>query len=111
MKMEPLADGSKLTIEKIVDLIRSVRNDLIKDFLDGDNLASYFSQHYNKELSKIKIIFIKKELSELLIAPVDLTHYAPLINKIRKSNSVSMSQRNHGFFYSELESVFKKYDY
>lgn len=101
----------KLSIQKVIDLIRTVRNDLIKDFLDDQVIQSFFIERYNKELSKVRMEFLKKDLKELLISPVDLVHYATLINQIRETDSASLSQGNQEIFYKEMESIFKKYDY
>ncbi len=98
--------------EKIIDLIRQLRNDLIKDFLDERYLKEYLSDKYNvRELSNVKIEFIKKELKELLIAPVNTPHYITIIEQIKKTESAALSEGNEKLFYSELDNVFKKYIY
>jgi hypothetical protein len=104
-------DTTKLSIEKIIDLIRQIRNDLIKDFLLGDNLNTYFNEEYNKELSNVKAEFLKRDLKELLIAPVDLSHYSTLIKYIRESNTASLANGNQDLFYKELELIFNRYNY
>jgi hypothetical protein len=104
-------DTTKLSIEKIIDLIRQIRNDLIKDFLLGDNLNTYFNEEYNKELSNVKTEFLKRDLKELLIAPVDLSHYSTLIKYIRESNTASLANGNQDLFYKELELIFNRYNY
>lgn len=109
--MDPVQESIKLSIEKIIDLIRQLRNDLIKDFLTDPNLKSYFFQQYGKDLSIIKIEFCKRDLKELLISPVDLTHYSSLIKDIRESNKASLAEGNHELFYKDLEMIFKKYTY
>ena len=103
---------SDWTENGIIDLIRKLRNDLIKDFLDERNLQYYFEQHYNRrELSPVKIEFIKKELKELLIAPVDALHYQPLIEQIKQTSTASIEAGNDRLFYQELERIFRKYNY
>jgi hypothetical protein len=102
----------KLFVEKVIDLVRQVRNDLVKDFLIKDNAQKYFVEHYNKPLSTIKLEFVKRDLSELLISPVDVVHYSSLIKEIRETNSASLSKRNNDeLFYRELESIFSKYKF
>ena len=101
----------KLSIEKVIDLIRQIRNDLIKDFLIGDNIQAYFLEQYDKPISKIKIEFLIRDLKELLILPVDLAHYASLIKDIRETNSANLSKGNNDLFYKELELIFNKYRY
>jgi hypothetical protein len=100
----------KLSVEKIIDLVRQVRNDLVKEFLIKDNAQKYFVDHYNKPLSTIKLEFLRRDLSELLISPVDLAHYSSLIKDIRETNSASLSKgNNEELFYKELAGIFDKY--
>jgi len=100
-----------LSIDQSIDNVRSLRNDLIKQFLDEKHLELFFAEKYSKPLSKVKIEFIKKELRELLISPVDLVHYSSLITEMRKLSSPHHIKRDHELFYSELETIFKKYCY
>ena len=100
----------QLSEEAILDLVRTLRNDLIKDFLDERFLLSYFSEIYNrKELTHVKIQFIKRDLKEMLIEPVDLNHYGELIKQIRETNSASIAEKNEKLFYQDIEKVFKQY--
>jgi hypothetical protein len=104
--------NTKWSDENIIDLIRQLRNDLIKDFLDERYLKEYLSNKYNmRELSNVKVEFIKKELKELLIAPVNTPHYHPIIEQIKTTESASLSEGNEQLFYKELENIFKKYIY
>jgi hypothetical protein len=98
--------------ENVIELIRKLRNDLIKDFLDERHLKIYFAEKFGvRELTPIKIEFIKKDLKETLIAPVDLDHYSSLIKQIQESNSASLSEGNDELFYKDLSRIFKKYNY
>ena len=55
--------------ENSVDLIQKLRNDLLKDFLDERFLKEYIAHQFNiRELSNIKVEFIKKDLKELFAA-------------------------------------------
>jgi hypothetical protein len=98
-----------LSVEKIIELIRSIRNDLVKEFLNDEFLNNYFQEQYNKPLSKIKREFLKRDLRELLDTPVDLVHYAGLINHIRETGTVFLAERNSDYFYDELKVVIRKY--
>jgi hypothetical protein len=109
--IDPVQESIKLSVEKIIDLVRQLRNDLIKDFLRDPNLQAYFLQQYGKELSVIKTEFCKRDLRELLISPVDLTHYSSLIKEIRETNKASLAAGNHELFYKDLELIFRKYTY
>lgn len=107
----PAQESIKLSVEKIIDRVRQLRNDLIKEFLVDQNLQAYFLQQYKKELSPVKIEFCKKDLKELLISPVDLTHYSSLIKKIKESSSVDSMDDDMTLFYKDLNTIFKKYNF
>jgi hypothetical protein len=104
--------ASKWSDETIIDLIRRLRNDLIKDFLDERFLKEYLANSFGmREISNVKIEFIKKELKSLLIAPVNISHYQPVIEKIRSSDTASLSEGNEQLFYAEVEGILKAYMY
>jgi hypothetical protein len=108
----PASDAVRLTDEHRIDLIRNLRNDLIKDFLNEQNLVAYFEEHYNRKgLNNRRIEFIKKELKDLLIAPVDLAHYATLMIEMKQNGTATLTGKNDKLFYDELEKIFKKYVY
>lgn len=100
---------AKLSVEQIVDLIRNNRNDLVKSLLNDDKLNSYFLEHCKKELSAVKREFLKRDLKELLIAPVDLVHYSKLITQVRDGGVFSGAERNSDFFVADLNRIIKKY--
>ncbi len=96
----------------IIDIIRKLRNDLIKDFLDERNLIAYLAVQYKSiELSAVKIQFIKKDLKEMLIAPVDTTLYGPIINDFSETGSAALTEGNEKLFYREIDMVLQKYIY
>lgn len=112
MKEQPAATFSTSQSVDIIDVIRKLRNDLVKDFLDERNLIAYLSEQFRiMELSAIKIEFIKRDLKNLLIAPVDTTWYQPIIDDYSTTGSASLSEGNEKLFYKEIESVLKKYIY
>jgi hypothetical protein len=102
-------DSVILSIEKIIDLIRAVRNDLIKAFLNDETLNAHFQTQYKKPLSDIKREFCKRDLKELLITPVDLVHYAGLINYIKETGTASVTEKNDHYFYSDIDKIISKY--
>jgi hypothetical protein len=102
--------ATKWTDETILDLVRKVRNDLIKDFLDERFLKGYLKRQFAiNEISLLKIEFIKGNLKELLISPVDTQHYHAIIEQIRTTDSASLSEGNETLFYQEVEKLLKKY--
>jgi hypothetical protein len=104
-------DAMALPIDKIVEVIRELRNAIIKGFLLDENLVPYFKSRFTKELTDVKKQFLKKDLTELLISPVDLAHYSSLIKEIKESNSTSPALHNEGLFYEELNPIFAKYTF
>ncbi|MBX2966095.1 MAG: hypothetical protein KF845_08110 [Cyclobacteriaceae bacterium] len=102
----------KSSDEQRIGHIRDLRNSLIKDFLIDDNLVAYFEKQYNhKQLNTRRLEFIKKELRELLIAPVDLVHYAPLLLEMKQEGTASITSNHEGLFYVELDRIFSKYTF
>jgi hypothetical protein len=110
--METKTINTQWTDESVVELVRKLRNDLIKDFLDERFLKEYISTHFRvRELSNLKLEFIKKELKELLISPVNTAHYEPLISHIKQTDSASLTENNERLFFKELEMILKRYIY
>lgn len=102
--------NTKWSDEEIIDLIRKLRNDLIKDFLDERYLKAYFATHFNiRELSNIKIEFIKKSLKELLIAPVDVFHYKVIVDQVKATDNGTLAEGNEQLCYKELENLFRQF--
>lgn len=101
---------AKWSTENVVDLVRRLRNDLIKDFLDERYLKAYLNDNYNiKELPPVKHEFVRLALKDLLISPVDIGHYQRVIDQIRQNDSASLSEGNDRLFFQEIERILKKY--
>lgn len=95
-----------------LEIVRNLRNDLIKDFLDERNLVSYFSERFNMhELNRVKIEFMKNDLKQMLIAPVDVKHYKELIDQIDETCSASITEKYGDLFMKDVEQILKKYNY
>lgn len=110
--MEVNSVKTQWTDEGITDLIRKLRNDLIKDFLDERHLREYVSGRFGvRDLSDTKVEFIRKDLKELLISPVNVNHYEPLITQIRMTDSAAVVEHNEPLFHQELDFLFKRYLY
>jgi hypothetical protein len=103
-------DVVPLSVDRVIDLIRIIRNDLVKDLLHDDYyLAALYESKYAKPLSNIKREFMKRDLKEMLISPVDLVHYAGLITHVRNTGTFALEEKNSVFFYRDVERVFVKY--
>jgi hypothetical protein len=110
--MELNTVNTQWTNERILDLVRQLRNDLIKDFLDDRHLKEYVADHFRiRDLSAVKVEFIRRDLKELLISPVNVNYYEPLINQIRTTDSAALTENNEQLFYKELEMIIKRYLY
>lgn len=102
---------TRLSVDRIIELVRQVRNGLIQDFLSEETARNYFRQQYDKELSQVRAEFLKRDLRELMASPVDLSHYSSLIKLMQETNSAGLTSTNQELFYRELETIFKKYNY
>lgn len=108
--MEQVIKDKQWSQENNVDLIRKLRDDLVKDFLDERYLKEFIFENYNvRELSNIKLEFIKKELKELLQAPLDMNHYEPIFTHLRETDSESLGEGHDQLFYIDIEKVLKRY--
>lgn len=95
-----------------IDVIRMVRNDMIKCFLDDQYLKKYLSEkHSLLDVSKVKLEFIKRSLQTLMIAPVDLEHYGRLILEMRKASIQVVPENHRPLFYQDIERAIKNYVY
>lgn len=98
--------------EQILDLVRKLRNDLIKDFLDERNLIAFFAEQYNrKELNAARVELIKKELKGFLIEPVDKEHYKELIDQLRETGTASITGHHEELFHNDVTRVLKRFIY
>ena len=112
MNTDPQSLVTKWTDEMILDLVRKIRNDLIKDFLDERYLREYAEENLGvRELTFLKIEFVKLALKEMLISPVDRDHYNSLIQSIRETDSASLSDGNEGLFFRDVEKTLKRHIY
>jgi hypothetical protein len=100
----------RLSGDNIIEMIRDNRNDIIQKLFNDAALRHYLHEvHMLTEVSTIKIEFIKRSLKELILTPVDLSHYAQLILEYRKTGSVVMSRHHQKLFYEEIEKTIKSY--
>lgn len=109
---QPIAPSTSQEPIDIIDVIRKLRNDLIKDFLDERILRHYLSSQYKiAELSPVKVEFIKADLRRLLISPVDVNLYGPIIENFDSHGTAALSEGNEKLFYKEIDGLLKKFIY
>jgi hypothetical protein len=102
----------KLSDTQRIEHIRTLRNSLINDFLNDATLIDYFSRQFNNiTLNTRRIEFIKKELRDLVNAPVDLVHYAPVLLEMKQKGAASIAEKYEKLFYAELEKIFARYTF
>lgn len=100
---------TQLSDENSVDLIKKLRSDLLKDFLDERYLKEYISKKFNvRELSNVKIEFIKKGLKELLQEPIDLSKYEEVLTIIKDTDGETLADGEDQVFYTEIETVLRR---
>jgi hypothetical protein len=105
-----LIKNKQWTQDNDVDLIRKLRDDLVKDFLDERYLKEFILENYNvRELSNIKLEFLRKELKELLQSPLDVNHYDPIISYLRDTGSDALAEGQDQLFYIDIEKILKRY--
>ncbi|HEX5171777.1 MAG TPA: hypothetical protein VFW11_21510 [Cyclobacteriaceae bacterium] len=98
------------TRENTLELLRGIRNELAKDFLDERVLIEYLSGKYNKkELSNTRLASVKKDLKDLLTAPVDVNHYSSLIRKVEENHTTAISYKNESLFFKEIDKILSKH--
>jgi hypothetical protein len=105
--------GSVQTAEhdEIINVIRNSRNDIIKDFLDERNIRSYYADRYHlNDIDSPKVAAIKEELKQMLGTPLDVVHYALLMDQMKQAGvSVNHVDINPDLFFKEIQKVFLKY--
>jgi len=103
-------EAIKKSHENNIDLIQKIRNDLVKDFLDERYMKEYLADRYHvREMSNVKVEFIKKELKELLQVPLDQVHYAALLTRLEETDATSLGDGDEQLFYAEIEKVLRRY--
>ena len=103
-------EAIKNSQESNVDLIQKIRNDLVKDFLDERVIKEYLAEHYHvREMSNVKVEFIKKELKELLQVPLDKIHYDALLTRLVETDATTLAEGDDQLFYAEIEKVLRRY--
>jgi hypothetical protein len=108
-KRPGLHNASKVSIDKIIQNIRYVRDEQLQHLLDVQNMSPFLEEEFNvRTLSAVKLEFLKRDLLELKKSSLNLTHYATLINELKESN-LDLPQKDHPLFLQELKLIFDKY--
>jgi hypothetical protein len=92
-------------------MVLSVRNELIKRFMDNRILVPYLIKRCQAvELSDAKVENIQRELAQLLNNGLDqLPHYKDIVDSVKTSCSREPAKASEKRFFHEIERVFRKY--
>lgn len=103
----------KRSHEMILDVIRNMRIDIVKSLLQTETLKAYLrTEHKIAEPSNVRIEFIKRSLHELLICPIDLVHYGPMILEMKHAADLEIStQACTNLVHKEISDVLKSHLY
>ncbi|MGC3947101.1 MAG: hypothetical protein QM762_21715 [Chryseolinea sp.] len=105
-----LIKNQQWTQDNDVDLIRKLRDDLVKDFLDERYLKEFIFENYNvRELPNVKLEFLRKELKELLQSSLDVQHYEPILSFLRETGSDTLADGQDELFFNDIEKILKRY--
>lgn len=98
-------------MHQAIDWIREERNQTIKLYLNKELVTKHFEEIFCIQLSKIKFEFLSRDLSAMLIAPVDLVHYASVLNDLTHTHWESPTAKLHHLVMDDLYPIFKKYSF
>ena len=103
-----LTNGSR-----IIDRVRAVRNNKIKEYSERPAVVAYFTQHHGIELIDRKYEFLLHDLYELLkAAPADLIHYSAVITEFKESpGKPALNDHCDHLIMAEHDKIFKKYTF
>ncbi|MEJ1242436.1 hypothetical protein WBG78_30080 [Chryseolinea sp. T2] len=105
-----LIKNQQWTQDSDVELIRKLRDDLVKDFLDERYLKEFIFENYNvRELPNVKLEFLRKELKELLQSSLDVQHYEPILSFLRETGSATLADGQDELFFNDIEKILKRY--
>lgn len=102
---QPAAVGS---IKQVIEDIRVARLQYIVNLLTNEGLESFLENHFQTfAITNTKREFLLRDLRELSKLPLDLVHYATLIQAC-KANPQQIPE-HEPFIFREVEVIFKKY--
>jgi hypothetical protein len=92
-------------------MVLSVRNELIKRFIDNRILVPYLMKRCPAaELSDAKVEIIQRELTQLLGCGINqLSNYKDIVESVKLACSSEPAKAKENRFFAEIERVFRKY--
>lgn len=97
-------------IDRIIEHINQQRVSFIKSLLKTDALATYLEDKFEVfGISAVKTEFLRRDLSSLAVAPLDLVHYATPIKQSKELALEPDASMTQEFVDSEVRLVIHKY--
>ena len=93
------------------ELVKKLRDDVLKDFLDERYLREYLASYYKvHELSNVKIEFMKKDFREVMAAPLEESRYETIVAQLDNPDKEErQDDHGHQLFFEEIEKVVMRY--
>jgi hypothetical protein len=98
------------TPEELKEYLQKLRSDFLKDFLDERYLREYLARQYNvRDLSNVKVEFMKKDFKELVSTSLDQAAVEALVTKIQAVGNPDEQEEREQIFHDEIEKVVMQY--
>lgn len=98
------------SIAQTIEHIKLTRNKFLLNLMTSEGLESSLeSQFQTLAISKTKREFLLRDLKELSKAPLDLVHYASLIQEYKSKSDPILD--NNPLFFKEVIIIFNKYGF
>lgn len=111
MQQNPLVEPAlKVSIDQSIETIRVHRDKWLKELLNDAKLMDFLEAQYDVfQISGVRKEFLKRDLTDLKNASLDLVHYAALIRDMKDGTTATVE--GHPLFLEELRNIFKKYGF
>jgi hypothetical protein len=97
-------------LEKTLELLTLLRNDLIGDLLNGNYLREYIQTRFQvRDLSRIKVEFIRMALKQLRQSALDRMHYESLVREVMERGTTSLAAGNDQLFYQDVDRLLQRF--
>jgi hypothetical protein len=98
------------TEQQGIELIAKSRDKILRGLMEDHNLRIYFAERGAlSKLSNVKIEFVKKDLKEAILSPLNMSIYGDLLGELKNGESINYNVLNHRSFYKEIEIILRKY--
>lgn len=96
--------------QQVVDLVRTLRDELIRVFLDERFLRDYVSLNFSiANVPPEQMNAVRDSLKMLELSPLNIDYYHSLLEQIRDTDSASLTAQNDCLFYAEIEQILQQH--